>query len=165
MRLLLITLMLSSALVLSNSRYLDAKTSDPQAMAFFTPAIDDGPPGKKWSVITVELPPDSTNSWHFESRGEFFYVLEGVGRLEVDGKRPLPLNPGSVATLTSIPRHVLKNSSRTKILKILVVFLNESGPHPLLAASSASRLQAGGNDDSREGRQPHMKSTDIGLVF
>jgi quercetin dioxygenase-like cupin family protein len=167
MRLIMIALLLSSALVVGSSRHLDAKTSDPQAMAFLKPDIG-GVVEKGWTVITVELPPDTANSWHSQPQGEFLYVLEGAGRLEVDGKRALTLNPGSVATLTSIPRHVLKNSSRTKILKILVVFLNDKNdPHPLLDARLTPGLQAGGNAGSTEGRQPRLeqKSPDIGLVF
>ncbi len=91
--------------------------------------------GKDWNVIAVELAPGAINGWHSQPGGEILYVLEGAGRLEVDGKQAITLNPGSASTLTSIPHHVLKNISRTKTLKILVVFLNPSGgPHPLLAS-------------------------------
>lgn len=159
-------LILSSMLIVGTHGALDAKTNDPQAMAFHQ--ADVGAALEKgWTVLTVELPPDTANSWHSQPQGEFLYVLEGAGRLEVDGKRAVALGPGSVATLTSVPRHVLKNPSRTKILKILVVFLEDKRePHPLRTTGAASSLQEDGNA-FKEGSKLRMeqKSPDIGLVF
>lgn len=168
MRFLMWVLVFSSALVIGNSRHLDAKTSDPQSIVPFNADIVEGA-GKDWSVITVELAPGAINAWHSQPRGEFLYVLEGAGRLEVDGKRAVTLNPGSVSTLTSIPHHVLKNTSRTKTLKILVVFLNQnSDPHPLLASSLMQGPQESRDTTSNGEGKPAMglhKPGDIGLVF
>ena len=168
MRLFTGTLMFALVLILGNSRFLDAKTSDSPPMAPLKTDMGERV-GKDWNVIAVELAPGAMNGWHSQPGGEFLYVLEGAGRLEMDGKQAITLNPGSASTLTSIPHHVLKNISRTKPLKILVVFLNQnSGPHPLLA----SGLMQGdnghrdtpppGKGKARTGRQ---KAGEIGLVF
>ncbi len=154
--------------VLGNSRSVDARTSDSTPMAPLQTEMGEKG-GKDWNVITVELAPGAMNKWHSQPGGEFLYVLEGAGRLEVEGKQAITLNPGSASTLTSIPHHVLKNISRTKPLKILVVFLNPSGdPHPLLA-SGLMRGDDGhrntplpGQSQAGTGRQ---KAEDIGLVF
>lgn len=159
-------LFLSSALVIGSSQFLSAQPSDQQTVVPFKAEIVEAE-GKEWSVISVELPAGMINSWHSQPRGEFLYVLEGAGRLEVDGKPAITLNPGSVSTLTSIPHHVLKNMSRTKTLKILVVFLNEhSEPHPLLASSTVQAPQSS-NTAPHEESKPRMgqHKGDIGLVF
>ncbi len=167
MRLFMWVLFFSSVLVIGNSRHLDAKTSDSQTMAPFKADIVEGT-GKDWSVIPLELAPGAINAWHSQPQGEFLYVLEGAGRLEVDGKRAIRLDPGSVSTLTSIP-HVLKNTSRTKTLKILVVFLNQnSDPHPLLASGLMQRDE-GSRDTTSPGkgkaRMGRYKAGEIGLIF
>lgn len=167
MRFFVAVLLLSSALVLGNSQLLNAKTSDPETIVPFKADIDHRA-GKDWTVITVELPPGTINSWHSQPQGEFLYVLEGEGRLEVDGKRAVTLNAGSVSTLTSIPHHLLKNTSRTKTLKILVVFLNDKNePHPLLAARMAQETQKEGHSFSNGQSKPRLeqKSPGIGLIF
>lgn len=168
MRFLMWVLFFSSVLVFGNSRHLDAKTSDSQTIVPFKADIVEGA-GKDWSVITVELAPGATNAWHSQPGGEFLYVLEGAGRLEVDGKRAVTLNPGSVSTLTSIPHHILKNTSRTKTLKILVVFLTQnSDPHPLLA-SGLTQGDEGSRDTTPPGesksRLGRHKAGELGLVF
>lgn len=168
MRFFMWVLFFSSVFVIGHSRHLDAKTSDSQTIVPSKADIVEGA-GKDWSVITVELAPGAINAWHSQPRGEFLYVLEGAGRLEVDGKQAITLNPGSVSTLTAIPHHILKNTSRTKTLKILVVFFNQnSDPHPLLASGLVQGDEGSrdttppGESKSRLGRH---KAGEIGLVF
>ena len=91
-----------------------------------------GPAGRDWKSITVELQPGAADSWQSRPDGELLYVLEGAGRLEMNGKPPMALNPGTVARLSGMPHHVLKNTSRTRTLKVLIVFLQDAGQqHPL----------------------------------
>jgi quercetin dioxygenase-like cupin family protein len=162
-------LFLTSALIIGTSQHLDAKTSDLKAAVPFKGEIADGK-GKDWSVITLELRPGAVDSWHSRPGGEFVYVLEGAGRLEVGGKPAITLNPGTVATLTSTPHHVLKNTSRTRALKVLVVFLAENRqPHPLLDRTTqgpqGTRAQiSNGESRQRNAQEPH-KSADMGLIF
>ena len=170
MRFLTWMFFLTSVLIIGTSQHLDAKTNDPQAVVSFKAEVADGE-GKDWSVITVELRPGAIDSWHSRPGGEFVYVLEGAGRLEADGKPAIVLNPGTVATLTVIPHHVLKNTSRTKTLKVLVVFLTENRqPHPLLADRTTPEDQGSreliSNGESRQNKNKKQhESADIGLIF
>lgn len=80
---------------------------------------------REWSVVLVELAPGAVDARHFHPGIEIVYVLEGAGFLEVDGDSPLALNPGMVAALPQDRAHVLKNTSPTGTLKVLVVFFRE----------------------------------------
>lgn len=170
MRSLMGVLYMTSALVIGSSQHLNAKTSDPQAAVPFKAEVAQGE-GRDWSVITVELRPGAVDSWHSRPGGEFVYVLEGAGRLEAGGKPAITLNAGTVATLTAIPHPVLKNTSRTRTLKVLVVFLTENRPqHSLLADRTTKGPQESSDPISNgESRQRKAKgqdtSADMGLIF
>jgi quercetin dioxygenase-like cupin family protein len=133
-------------------------------------------PGNDWSAVTVELEPGAVRSWLSPSDDELLYVLEGSGRLEMGRKSPITLNPGIVAKLGSAPRHVVKNTSSARSLRMLVVFRTENGQgHPLLAArqvqppkqssmtakESSRQLNA---EKRLEPRQP-ARAEEIGLMF
>ncbi|MEX5218436.1 MAG: cupin domain-containing protein [Nitrospiraceae bacterium] len=129
-----------------------------------------GAPEKDWKSIAIELPPGGVDSWQLRPEGELLYVLEGAGRLELDGKPAMALNPGTVARLDGVPRHLVKNTSRTKILKILVVFIQHKGqPHPLLAERTAQggRDAAGGPlaMDGDPGVHDRAQHAPVGLIF
>ncbi|MCE3223558.1 MAG: Cupin domain [Nitrospira sp.] len=168
MRLHMWVLCLSAALFVGHSRPLDAIANDFSSSVSSPAEIVEGA-GKDWRLIAVELAPGSTNSWPTQPGGEFLYVLEGAGRLEMHGKRAVTLNPGSVSALTSVPHHVLTNTSRTRTLKILVVFFNEtSQAHPLLASGLVERSQRSRDTISNaetKTRLERNRSGDIGLVF
>lgn len=137
---------------------------------------DGGLPGNDWNAVTVELEPGAVRSWLSQSDGELLYILEGSGRLEMAGKLPITLNPGIVAKLGPAPRHVVKNTSSARSLRMLVVFRTENGQgHPLLAARQvppAKRGQVTAKEDSGqlnaekplESRQS-ARSEEIGLMF
>lgn len=128
-----------------------------------------GAAAKDWKSIAIELPPGAVDSWWSRPEGELLYVLEGAGRLEIGGKPQVVLNPGTVARLDGMPRHLIKNTSRTKMLKILVVFIQQKGqPHPLLADRMTQ-----GNRDNRgsfaldDDHQVHDRKQheSVGLIF
>lgn len=98
--------------------------------------------GKEWNVITVELTPGAMDTRHFHPGVELVYVLEGAGFLEVDGKPPVALNPGTVAALHPKHSHVLKNTSRTQTLKVLVVLLLDKGQQRLMLAKEGTPPKA-----------------------
>ena len=128
-----------------------------------------GAAAKDWKSIAIELPPGAVDSWRSRPEGELLYVLEGGGRLEIAGKPQVVLNPGTVARLDGMPRHLIKNTSRTKVLKILVVFIQEKGqPHPLLA----DRMTQGNRDsrgsfalDGDHQVQDREQHESVGLIF
>ena len=135
-----------------------------------------GLPGSDWSAVTVELEPGTVRSWLSRPDGELLYVLEGSGRLEVSGRSTITLNPGMVARLDSAPRHVVKNTSGGKNLKVLIVFRTEHGEvHPLLAARKVRPSPDGSTASKEDPRllrtekpnqgRPLKAPEDIGLVF
>ena len=149
---------------------LSAQTIGPHV----TPLLNSGVPGvtgKEWDVITVELAPGALDARHSYPGVELVYVLEGAGFLEVDGKPPVALNPGVVAALNPKQIHVLKNTSQTQTLKVVVVLLLEKGhQRPMLANQRAPRLQGAGEPISNGKLRQHKtneqnNSTNAGLVF
>ncbi|MGH9782925.1 MAG: cupin domain-containing protein, partial [Terriglobia bacterium] len=105
-------------LVIAAGQDLNAQTGEPQVTTMLKADVA-GVDGKEWNVITVELTPGAIDTRHFHPGVELVYVLEGAGFLEVDGKSPVALNPGTVAALHPKHSHVLKNTSRTQTLKVL----------------------------------------------
>jgi quercetin dioxygenase-like cupin family protein len=106
-----------------------------------------GVEGKKWNVSTVELAPGAVDARHFHPGAELVYVLEGAGFLEVDGHSPVALKPGTTVALTPHHMHVLKNTSQTKRLKVLVVLPLENG------------------DGRQQKATDQNQSTPLGLIF
>ena len=129
-----------------------------------------GPAGAEWKVITVELKPGAVESWESRPEGELLYVLEGSGRLEMDGKQSITLSPGIIARLDARPPHAVKNTSDARTLKVLVVFPEKGQRHPLLAdrrvqgqRESKESILSGADRqiDSRE----RQEAPATGLVF
>lgn len=125
----------------------------------------------EWKVITVELAPGAVDAHQTYPGVELVYVLEGAGFLEVDGKAPVALNPGVVAALNPKQIHVLKNTSPTQTLKVLVVLLLEKGhQRPMLANGEASGHQNTQKQMANVGARQQRanaqdNSTSPGLVF
>lgn len=160
----------AATLVIGARPEVQAQTSGPQGSM---PVKVDvaGTEGTDWTVLTIELQPGAVDSWRSHPRGELVYVLAGAGRLEMDGKLPITLNPGTVAMVRSSPGHVLKNTSRTKALKILVVSqLEEGRRHPILAERKAPGYEGGrepilNGDGAQRKTLNRNESRDVGLVF
>lgn len=128
-----------------------------------------GAAAKDWKSIAIELPPGAVDSWRSRPEGELLYVLEGAGRLEIAGKPQVVLNPGTVARLNGMPRHLIKNTSRTKVLKILVVFIQEKGQsHPLLADRMTQENRDSRGSFALDGDhqvQDRERHESVGLIF
>lgn len=158
------------ALAIAAGQDLSAQTSRPQVTTLLKTEVA-GVEGKEWNVITVELAPGAVNARYSYPGIELVYVLEGAGFLEVHGKPPVALNPGVVAALNPKQIHILKNTSQTQTLKVVVVLLLEKGQQrPILAKRGAPRHQGGGdpisNGDLRQQKANEQKhSTLPGLVF
>src|SRR5262245_17164789 len=124
-----------------------AQTSGVQVSTRFKAEVA-GVEGRKWNVSTVELAPGAVDARRVHPGAELVYVLEGAGFLEVDGNSPVALKPGTTVALTPHHAHVLKNTSQTKQLKVLVVLPLEK------------------NGDSRQQKPTDQnQSTPIGLIF
>jgi quercetin dioxygenase-like cupin family protein len=114
----------TSALAIAAGSDLNPPTTGPQVTTISKTDVA-GVEDKEWKVRTVELAPGAADARHFYSGVELVYVLEGAGRLEVDGKPFVALHPGAVAALNPKEMHVLKNTSQTQTLKVVVVLLRE----------------------------------------
>ncbi|TLY30727.1 MAG: cupin domain-containing protein [Nitrospirae bacterium] len=149
---------------------LSAQTIGPHVTPLLNTGVS-GVTGKEWDVITVELAPGALDARHSYPGVELVYVLEGAGFLEVDGKPPVALNPGVVAALNPKQIHVLKNTSQTQTLKVVVVLLLEKGhQRPMLANQRAPRHQGPGDPISngnlrQQKTNEQNNSTNAGLVF
>jgi quercetin dioxygenase-like cupin family protein len=127
--------------------------------------------GKEWNAVTVELRPGAVQSWRFQPSGEVIYILEGIGRLEADGKPIVELNGGTVATLGMTAPHILRNTSRTKVLKVLVLSqVEKGGRHPLslnrrAGSNETTNPSISGEEAGPQARDERHDRKDIGLVF
>jgi len=126
---------------------------------------------KEWNAVTVELRPGTVQSWQFRPSGEVIYVLEGTGRLEADGRTTVELNGGTVTTLGLTAPHILRNTSRTKALKVLVLGkVEKGGRHPLFLnrgskPAGTNRLSIPKEETGPQARDDRSDRKDIGLVF
>jgi quercetin dioxygenase-like cupin family protein len=79
----------------------------------------------QWKVVTVELGPGAVDSRSVRPGRGVVYVLTGGGLLELDGKATIGLHPGVAVALNPDKRHVLKNTTDTETLRVLVVSLQD----------------------------------------
>ena len=174
MRRAILTLIMIAAgtltLTFAAGQDLNAQTIGPQVATLLNTDVA-GVEGKEWNVITIELTPGAVDTRHFHPGVKLVYVLEGTGVLEVDGKPPVALNLGAVAALHPKHSHVLKNTSQTQALKVIVIRLLEKGqPRSMHANGVAPKHQDGRQQMAIEDvKQPSANRTNSttrpGLVF
>jgi len=99
----------------------------------------------KWKVVTIELGPGAVDSRSLRLGTGLLYVLDGGGLLELDGKASITLHPGVAAALNPEKPQVLKNTSETETLRVLIVVHAEHA--------------------TRGVKTPNKHSRDEGLVF
>lgn len=83
--------------------------------------------GKEARMLRSEVAPGAATEKHYHPGHEFFYVLEGSGTLEAEGQPPLPLKPGVASYDPPKLVHVVKNTSKTAPLKLVVFLVAEKG--------------------------------------
>jgi quercetin dioxygenase-like cupin family protein len=158
MRLTMLALFLifagTSAFATAAGQDQKAHASGPQVTTILKTDVA-GVEDKEREVITLELAPGAVNARHFYSGVELIYVLEGAGFLEMDGKLPVAMNAGTVTALHQKQIHVLKNTSQTQTLRVVVVLLREKGQPRLVLANRGTSPKA----------VEQNKSTVPGLVF
>src|SRR5215467_16116327 len=149
----------TSVLAVAADSGFNAQSSGPQGTTILKTDVAEVE-GKEWKVRTVELSPGAVDARHFYSGIELLYVLEGSGRLEVEGKPFVALHPGAVAAVGPKKRHLLVNASQTQPLKVLVMLIPEKGQAGLELTTrmpnvNSKQQKAVEADDSRV----------LGLVF
>ena len=150
-------------------------TTGPQVINLLKTDIA-GAEGKVWNVSTVELASGAVAARDSHLGVEVVYVLDGAGSLEVDGKPQVALKPGAVVQLDPKYNHVLRNTSLTQTLKVLLVDLIETGQPHLMLANRETRQQKEARqqkecqlipngDLSQQKTNEQDSSTAKGLVF
>jgi quercetin dioxygenase-like cupin family protein len=137
---------LVSLLVLVPAGDVNAQQNGAQVARLLKTDID----GTKWDVMTVEVARGKAGARNLHPGAELIYVLEGEGFLEVEGKSPIPLSPGTIAALGPTQRHVLKSMSQAQTLKVLVISLLGKR-HPSLPSGAPSPSTGGQEDPTRRG--------------
>lgn len=120
----------TSALAIAAGRDVNAPTSGPQVTTILRTDVA-GVNDKEWNLCTVELAPGAADARHFDPGVELVYVLDGAGRLEVEGEPFITLHSVAVAAVSPKQRHLLRNASQTQSLKVLFVLLREKAQSDL----------------------------------
>ena len=78
-------------------------------------------------VLEVEIAPGGQSGRHYHPGHEFSYPLAGEATLEIDGKPPEMLKPGTANHIEPGVIHNARNNSTTVPFKTLVVYIIEKG--------------------------------------
>jgi quercetin dioxygenase-like cupin family protein len=78
-------------------------------------------------VVEVEIAPGGESGRHYHPGHEFGYPLSGEATLEIDGKPPVILKPGTANHIEPGVIHNARNNSTTVPFKTLVVYVIEQG--------------------------------------
>jgi len=91
--------------------------------------------GKEGMMLTVEYEPGATSTRHRHDAHVFVYVLEGSVIMQVEGGKPVTLEPGETFHETPEDVHsISKNASDTKPAKFLVFIVKDKSKSPVLPA-------------------------------
>ena len=75
--------------------------------------------GMEAHVTLVTIAPGAQSGRHYHLGADFMYILEGSGRLEIDGQSPVPLQQGQAYSTPARLVHNFKNASTTAPLKVV----------------------------------------------
>jgi quercetin dioxygenase-like cupin family protein len=78
-------------------------------------------------VSRLDTAPGWAHGRHYHAGHELVYVLEGTAILEVDGKPPLTLRPGTLAHVPPGQVHAGRNASRTGPFRFLLFRIHQKG--------------------------------------
>ena len=84
-------------------------------------------PGKEFRVLRTTYAPGGQNGRHYHVSHVVFYVLEGSGIWEEDGKPPVTLKPGGSLQVRPGTTHAHRNASTTEKLVFLEFVIVEKG--------------------------------------
>ena len=91
-------------------------------------AFDDATtPGKEFRVLRTTYAPGGQNPKHYHPSHVVFYVLEGSGIWQEDGKEPVTLKPGETLHARPGTVHAHRNASGTEKLVFLEFVIVDKG--------------------------------------
>jgi len=120
-----LTLLVAIALGAIGTQVLSAQPETTRAVLLRTDLA--GMEGKEGIMMVAVIAPGAETGRHIHPGHEFAYVLEGSGTLEVDGKPPTALTPGTAIYQPPGQVHNGRNASVTAPLRILVFHVSEKG--------------------------------------
>jgi len=83
--------------------------------------------GKETVIYIADIKAGAAGGRHTHYGDEFVYVLEGVLKVEPDGKEPITLKAGETAHLSPDVVHAARNGSASAPAKVLVFLVVEKG--------------------------------------
>jgi len=84
-------------------------------------------PGKEFRVLRTTYAPGGQNPKHYHPSHVVFYVLEGAGIWQEDGKQPVTLKPGETLHVRPGTVHAHRNASSTENLVFLEFVIVDKG--------------------------------------
>lgn len=84
-------------------------------------------PGKEFRVLRTTYEPGGQNPKHYHPSHVVFYVLEGTGIWQEDGKEPVTLKPGQSLHARPGTVHAHRNASGTEKLVFLEFVIVDKG--------------------------------------
>jgi quercetin dioxygenase-like cupin family protein len=91
-------------------------------------AFDDATmPGKEFRVLRTTYAPGGQNPRHYHPSHVVFYVLEGSGVWQEEGKEPVTLKPGDSLHVRPGMIHAHRNASMTEKLVFLEFVIVDKG--------------------------------------
>ena len=88
---------------------------------------DASMPSKEFRVLRTTYAPGGQNPKHYHPSHVVFYVLEGAGVWQEDGKEPVTLKPGDTLHVRPGMIHSHRNSSSSEKLVFLEFVIVEKG--------------------------------------
>ena len=88
---------------------------------------DASMPSKEFRVLRTTYAPSGQNPKHYHSSHVVFYVLEGAGVWQEDGKEPVTLKPGDTLHVRPGMVHSHRNASSSDKLVFLEFVIVEKG--------------------------------------
>ena len=88
---------------------------------------DASMPGKEFRVLRTTYAPGGQNPKHYHTAHVVFYVLEGTGVWQEDGKEPVTLKPGDSLHVRPGTIHSHRNATSTETLVFLEFVIVEKG--------------------------------------
>jgi quercetin dioxygenase-like cupin family protein len=88
---------------------------------------DPSIPGKEFRVLETTYAPGGQNPKHYHTAHVVFYVLEGSGVWQEEGKPPVTLKPGESLHVRPGTVHAHRNASATEKLVFLEFVIVDKG--------------------------------------
>ena len=110
---------------------LSIKSADAQRTGITADSLlifdDASMPSKEFRVLRTTYAPGGQNPKHYHPSHVVFYVLEGAGVWQEDGKEPVTLKPGDALHVRPGTVHAHRNASITEKLVFLEFVIVEKG--------------------------------------